>query len=383
MPLRTPSSRSSASSVSRSRYWSAGQWCLERIFGLPGLGLMLIEAVTQREYVAVQGVLLVVAAVRGIYELHRGHCVLVLGSADPVTPRMSRQWQCVKQAIPTSRPWRRRPARRPGAAGSRAPLSFARRKPLGAFGATVLILTVVVAVFSPWIARYPYAEPHFSDTLTGAQRHVLVRHRQSWGRTIFSRMVIGSQVTVLAGLGTVIVASVLAVRRGRHQRLLRGPCRHGHAACQSTSGWRCRRIFLSDHIPFGAWDRRARLPRAGARPGSQPRPQQNGDWIWYTFFRSSVVIFSLGIIFAGYSARIVRGAVLAMKENVYMEAARVRLAPLTSRILLHYVLPERHAAGHHSRQRQPRRGGSGRSYCELPRASGSSGLSRPGARCST
>jgi len=40
----------------------SGSVVLERIFGLPGLGLMLIEAVTQREYVAVQGVLLVVAA---------------------------------------------------------------------------------------------------------------------------------------------------------------------------------------------------------------------------------------------------------------------------------------------------------------------------------
>jgi peptide/nickel transport system permease protein len=40
----------------------SGSVVLERIFGLPGLGQMLIEAVTQREYVAVQGVLLVVAA---------------------------------------------------------------------------------------------------------------------------------------------------------------------------------------------------------------------------------------------------------------------------------------------------------------------------------
>jgi len=39
----------------------SGSVVLERIFGLPGLGLMLIEAVSQREYVAVQGVLLVVA----------------------------------------------------------------------------------------------------------------------------------------------------------------------------------------------------------------------------------------------------------------------------------------------------------------------------------
>ena len=40
----------------------SGSVVLERIFGLPGLGQMLLEAVTQREYVAVQGVLLVVAA---------------------------------------------------------------------------------------------------------------------------------------------------------------------------------------------------------------------------------------------------------------------------------------------------------------------------------
>ena len=33
----------------------------------------------------------------------------------------------------------------------------------------VLIVIIVVAVFSPWIVRYPYAEPHFSDTLPGAQ----------------------------------------------------------------------------------------------------------------------------------------------------------------------------------------------------------------------
>ncbi len=39
----------------------SGSVVLERIFGLPGLGLMLIEGVSQREYVAVQGVLLVVA----------------------------------------------------------------------------------------------------------------------------------------------------------------------------------------------------------------------------------------------------------------------------------------------------------------------------------
>src|SRR5919109_4239262 len=89
-------------------------------------------------------------------------------------------------------------------------LGFARRKPLGAFGAVILIATVLVAVFSPWIARFPYAEPHFSDTLT-APNSTYWFGTDVLGQDFFSRMVIGSQVTVLAGLGTVVIAALLAV----------------------------------------------------------------------------------------------------------------------------------------------------------------------------
>src|SRR3989442_5562573 len=92
-------------------------------------------------------------------------------------------------------------------------ISFARRKPLGAFGATILILTIVVAVFSPWIARYPYGEPHFSDTLQ-APNSTYWFGTDILGKDFFSRMVIGSQVTVLAGLGTVVVAAFLSVLVG-------------------------------------------------------------------------------------------------------------------------------------------------------------------------
>lgn len=41
----------------------SGSIVLEQIFGLPGLGLMLLQAITTREYLAVQGVLLVVAVI--------------------------------------------------------------------------------------------------------------------------------------------------------------------------------------------------------------------------------------------------------------------------------------------------------------------------------
>ncbi len=213
--------------------------------------------------------------------------------------------------------------------------TFARRKPLGAFGALILILTIAVAVFSPWIARFPYAEPHFSDALQ-APNSTYWFGTDSLGHDFFSRMVIGSQVTVLAGLGTVAVAAVLSLVVGGVSGYLGG--RVDLVTQRIVDVWvALPPIFLlitflavlgtggSGFLGLG------RGPDVGLDP-------TNGDWIWYTFFRSTVVIFSLGIIFAGYGARIVRGSVLAIKENVYIEAAR-SLGASNIRIMLHYVMP--------------------------------------------
>jgi len=214
-------------------------------------------------------------------------------------------------------------------------LHFARRKPLGAFGAFILVLTLVVAVFSPWIARFPYAEPHFSDNLQSPNGTYWFG-TDVLGQDFFSRMVIGSQVTVLAGLGTVVVAAFLSVIVGGISGYFGG--RVDMIAQRVVDVWVSIPaiflliVFLS--VLGTGGDGFLGIGR-GPDVGLDPR---DGDWIWYTFFRSSVVIFSLGIIFAGYGARIVRSAVLAVKENVYMEAARA-LGASNVRIMLHYVLP--------------------------------------------
>ncbi len=74
----------------------------------------------------------------------------------------------------------------------------------------VLILTVAVAVFSPWIARYPFDEPHFADALTNPNSTYWFG-TDHLGRDFFSRVVIGAQVTVLVGLGTVLLAAVISL----------------------------------------------------------------------------------------------------------------------------------------------------------------------------
>ncbi|MEX0683810.1 MAG: ABC transporter permease [Dehalococcoidia bacterium] len=212
---------------------------------------------------------------------------------------------------------------------------FARHKPLGAFGALVLIATVVVAIFSPWIATYPYAQQHLTDSLQDPNSTYWFGTDKQ-GHDLFSRIVIGSQITVLVGVGTVTLAAVLSVLVGGVSGYLGG--RVDIITQRVVDVWvSLPPIFLlltfvsvlgtggSGFLGLG------RGPDVGLNP-------IDGDWIWYTFFRSSVVILSLGIIFAGYGSRIVRGAVLAIKENTYIEAARA-VGAGDVRIMVHYILP--------------------------------------------
>jgi peptide/nickel transport system permease protein len=228
---------------------------------------------------------------------------------------------------------------------------FTRRKPMGAFGALILILTIAVAIFSPWIARFPYEEAHFADSLIAPNSTYWFGTNQL-GQDLFSRMVIGAQVTVLAGLGTVLLSAIISIVVGGLSGYLGG--RVDMITQRVVDIWvALPPIFLlltfvavlgtggDGFLGIGRGPDDVTLPVALPVLGRNiplnldPR---DGDWIWYTFFRSTVVIFSLGIIFAGYNSRIIRGAVLAIKENVYIEAARA-LGATDTRIMLTYVLP--------------------------------------------
>lgn len=214
-------------------------------------------------------------------------------------------------------------------------ITFARRKPLGAFGAVVLTAIVLVAVFSPWIAQYPYAQPHFSDGFQSPNSTYWFG-TDRLGQDFFSRMVIGSQVTVLAGLGTVLVAAVLSVLVGGISGYLGG--RVDMVTQRLVDIWvALPPIFLLITFLSVLGTGGDGFLGLGRGPNVALDPKDS-EWISHTFFRTTVVIFSLGIIFAGYGARIVRGAVLAIKENVYMEAAR-SLGASNLRIMLRYVLP--------------------------------------------
>lgn len=214
-------------------------------------------------------------------------------------------------------------------------LWFVRRKPLGAFGAVILILTFVVAVFSPLMIRFPYTEVHFGEGLQWPNGTYWLGTDQL-GRDFYSRMVIGSQVTILAGLGTVILAAVLSLLVGGISGYLGGKV--DMAVQRVVDVWVALPpifLLLTFVAVLGTGGTGFLGLGRGPDVGLDPK---DGDWIWFTFFRSTVVIFSLGIIFAGYGARIIRGAVISIRENAYIDAARA-LGASDVRILMSYVFP--------------------------------------------
>ncbi len=99
---------------------------------------------------------------------------------------------------------------------------YRRRKYMGAFGGLILLACVVVAFFAPWIQTtdtggnaniVPYAKAAFSDRFIGPTwDHVL--GTDNLGRDYTTRIVYGAEVTVLVGIGTVLLTAFLATSIG-------------------------------------------------------------------------------------------------------------------------------------------------------------------------
>ncbi len=98
---------------------------------------------------------------------------------------------------------------------------YRRRKYLGAFGGVILLACVLVAFFAPWIQTtdtsglrnvVPYAIAPYDRFIAPTWDHVL--GTDNLGRDYTTRIVYGAEVTVLVGIGTVLVTAFLATAIG-------------------------------------------------------------------------------------------------------------------------------------------------------------------------
>ena len=188
---------------------------------------------------------------------------------------------------------------------------FLKKKPLGAFGAALILLFLVLAVGAQWLAPYPYDVGTATDRLQGPS----LAHpfgTDANGRDLLSRIIWGARISVTIGFGAVAISTVIAVAVG------------------VTSGYFGGWLDLLVQRVVDVWISFPALVLLVSLVAIL------GPGLWST-------TFVLGILLAPGTARVVRSAVLAMREQPYVESARC-VGAGHARIVRSYVLPNVSAA---------------------------------------
>jgi peptide/nickel transport system permease protein len=185
-------------------------------------------------------------------------------------------------------------------------LRFARRKPLGAIGAVIVLGLLVMAVLAEGIAPYHYekAIPGGRMKPPGAQFWM---GTDNLSRDIWSRVVYGARISVTVGFATVALATLMATAIGVSSAYLGGV--YDMLVQRVVDAWMsfpALVVVLSLMAALG--------------PGLLN------------------LILALSILGAASASRVIRGATLAVMANPYVEAARA-LGAGHLRIVALYVLP--------------------------------------------
>jgi peptide/nickel transport system permease protein len=188
-----------------------------------------------------------------------------------------------------------------------------RHKPLGAFGALLVLLLLLTALFAGQIAPYPYDAGQGAERLQGASlRHLL--GTDNLGRDLFSRIVWGSRISVSVGFGAVLIGTGLAALIGIFSGYFAG-----------TFDLLAQRL-LDVWISFPPIILLVTIVTVFSTRNTSPVAS------------IGIVAVALGLIVVGGTSRIVRGAVIGIRNQPYMEAARC-IGCGHLHIIRHYVLP--------------------------------------------
>ena len=181
-----------------------------------------------------------------------------------------------------------------------------REQPLGTACGIVILLLIFVAIFAVALAPYPYWEAHLADRLTGSSARYLLG-TDHIGRDLLSRIIIGARLSIVVGLAATSLNVVVAVLIG------------------GISGFLGGKLDLAVQRFVDAWM---------AFPG-----------LLILLTVMSIVgrgipqiIVVLGISGGIGGSRVLRGAVIGIKENDYFLAARAIGSPTTATLMRH-VLP--------------------------------------------
>ena len=191
-----------------------------------------------------------------------------------------------------------------------AVLKRLKKNKMAMLGLVILIVLILMAVFAPWIARFPYEE-----------MHVLDKHQTPnatyWfgtdelGRDIFSRIVYGARYSLSLGILAVLVSNAIGIVIGAIAGYVGG----------TTDNILMRLLDIFQAIP-------------GMLLGVIISSVLGAG------FTNTILAMAIGNI--PMSVRLLRGQVLSIRKQEYLEAAEA-INCTRSRIIIRHVLPNSYA----------------------------------------
>ncbi|MCL0028849.1 ABC transporter permease [Dehalococcoidia bacterium] len=180
-----------------------------------------------------------------------------------------------------------------------------KEKPLGTLSGIVILVLVFVSIFADVISPYPFSEMHLIDRLEGPSTEYLLGTDQL-GRDVLSRIIYGARLSLGVGLSATTIDVLVCLLIG------------------GTSGFLGGKFDLTVQRFVDAW---ISIP---------------GLLILLTIMSIAgrgipQIILVLGISGGIGGSRIVRGAVIGIKENDYFLAAQAIGNPRWATIIRHVI----------------------------------------------
>ena len=181
-----------------------------------------------------------------------------------------------------------------------------REKPLGTACGIIVLILILVAIFADVLAPYPYDEANIYDMMKGPSAQYLLGTDQL-GRDFLSRIMVGARISLLVGLATTALNVVVSTLIGGTSGFLGGKL--DLAVQRFVDAWMCFPGLLLLLTIMSIVGRGV--------------PQ---------------IILVLGISGGIGGSRVIRGAVIGIKENDYLHAA-ISTGSSKMRSLIRHVVP--------------------------------------------
>jgi len=186
-------------------------------------------------------------------------------------------------------------------------LRVVREKPMGTIGGIIVLVLFLTGIFAESLAPYDYREPHVMDRLSPPGVSGYILGTDGIGRDMLSRIIYGARISMIIGLAGTSLNVLVAVLIGVPSGFLGG--KYDMIVQRFVDAWMCFpwlviMMTIMSLIGTGMFQ----------------------------------LTLALGISGGIGASRVIRSAVISIRENVYIQAAEAT-GSSNARIVSRHILP--------------------------------------------